>query len=254
MFDDKYLIPRAKLTHPHWVLYRDETDFIGRIGTGPTKDETKPYKPWSDPTVPDASRLNIFTGGGDANKTVSYWILGEGLLPITDQRVKDFYLGNDAWRAYEAMLQHRFVFHRGVPWCFRIEILSKDAPVANFANANESEFSIPHPLKLNVSTESVCLLPQYASGKNEVVGITYGNFVRNIPKVTAIPDKLEVIQGIIANPNFTDEDKWSAICVICTQPINVPDPLKPLGEKAQEQELSPQKNEDPKQLFGLRFY
>lgn len=230
MFDDKYLISRAKLTHPAWVLYKDKTDYIGRIGTGPMEDTSKPYKPWSDPTLPDVKRFSIFTGGGGEElKDVIYWVLGEGNLPIDDQRVKDFYLHNDAWRAYETIAQYRFVFHRGVPWGRKISVPRVDALAANFANAGDLEFSYPHPLKLNVSTESVILLPTYVSGKNEVVGIAYGAFIRGLPKVTAIADKLEVIQGILNNALFTDADKLSAITTICTTFDQGPLPV--LGQK-----------------------
>lgn len=227
MFDKKYLIPREKLTHPHWVLYKSEQDFIGRVGTAPPKNPGA-YKAWSDPTVPRPSQFSVFTGEVQYQEVI-YWTPAQELLPIDDPRVKNFYLENDAWRAYETICENRFVFSKGVPYCFAYPISAEVALLPNFSN--DSGFSYPHPLKLNVSTEPVILLPSYVSGQDRLCGITYGDFIRGLPKVTPLRDKLAVTQGILNNTAFSDEDKASAIRKVWSQADFVPDPMKPLDAK-----------------------
>lgn len=224
MFDDKYIIPRNKLTHPAWVLYKDEADAIGKTGVGQTKDLNKPYKPWSDPTHTNSNAYSIFVGESNQDPFVKYWTLGPGLLPIDDQRVKYFYRENDAWRAYQAMVENRYVFTKGVPWAFEIYVPRKDTLEANFGNSGENGVSYGYPLKLNVANESVVLLPPYVSGKPEVVGIPYQKFIQGLPKVVK-EDKIQVIVGICNNSAFTYEDKIAAIIKVVTSPDTVPDPV-----------------------------
>lgn len=222
MFDEKYLIPRAKLTHPAWELYKDEADAIGKTGVGQTKDKTKPYKPWSDPTYVHSSMYGIFTGDDFSEGAVSYWTLSAELAPLDDERVKRFYRENDAWRAYQAMVENRFVFTKGVPYCYEIFVPKKDALEANFANKGGIEYG--YPLKLNVANEAVILLPPYLTGKTEVVGIPYQKFIQGLPKVVK-EDKIKVIVGICNNPIFAYEDKIAAILKVIQSPDTILDPL-----------------------------
>lgn len=223
MFDEKYLIPRAKLTHPAWVLYKDEADAIGKTGVGQKKDYNKPYKPWSDPTHTNINSYSIFVGEENQDPFVKYWTLGPGLLAIDDERVKHFYRENDAWQAYQAMVESRFVFTKGVPWAYEIYVPRKDALEANFGNADENGVYYGYPLKLNVANEAVILLPPYVSGKTEVAGIPYQKFIQGLPKVVK-EDKIKVIVGICNNASFTYEDKVMAIIKVLQSPDSIPDP------------------------------
>lgn len=222
MFDEKYLIPRNKLTHPAWVFYKDEADAIGKTGVGQTKDKTKPYKPWSDPTHVHSSMYGIFTGDYFSEGYVTYWVLSGELAPIDDERVKRFYRENDAWRAYQTMIENRYVFTKGVPYCYEIFVPKKDALEANFENKGDLEYG--YPLQLNVANEAVILLPPYLTGKTEVVGIPYQKFIQGLPKVVK-EDKIKVIVGICNNAAFSYEDKVMAIIKVLQSPDSPVNPI-----------------------------
>lgn len=234
MFDEKYLIPRNKLMHPAWVLYKDEADAIGKTGVGQTKDKTKPYKPWSDPTHVHSSMYGIFTGDYSSEGYVTYWVLSGELASIDDERVKRFYRENAAWRAYQTMIENRYVFTKGVPYCYEIFVPKKDALEANFENKGDLEYG--YPLQLNVANEAVILLPPYLTGKTEVVGIPYQKFIQGLPKVVK-EDKIKVIVGICNNAAFAYEDKIAAIIKVVTSPDTIPDPSL-TGEGSKKEVLS----------------
>lgn len=231
MFKPEQLIPRAKLTAPQWVLYKDEKDYIGRIGTGAPKNADLPYKPWSDPTIPRSAPRDFFSPPVDAASTdsIRYWSIGKKLLSVDNPRVKYFYRELEAWRAYETIVEHRFVFYQGVPWLEKFYVPRAQCLAANFARGSKVGFvgfpqKFPHPVKLNVSRGPVILLPSYVSGVNGLTGIEYQDFIRSISQFNPIAEKLQVIDSIIHNPAYVgkDAEKMSAIRKVCTMPDDAP--------------------------------
>jgi len=196
---------------PHGVVvYPNQAEWIRLQAVIPPVDDTKPRKIWQDST---AYYVDIFNpGAGDAKE---YWILQPELLPLDHVDVKNFYLETNSWRAYQTMIEHSYAFVGGVPYCKKVTLDSITAINANFTLNNPQE--ITPPVYMGIANMPLILLPPKFTG--EVCGVTYQEFLQNLPKVDGDEAVLSKIDTVMKNTMFTPKQKVDAIRYLVTSTV-----------------------------------